>query len=161
MTRRFPDFSRPAIKPYSFVDYFLIFVVAIVTSAAFIAFLFVCLLIRPAGARDLGQWKDTDPAISQWYRSLMQPDNKHLSCCGESDAYYADKVETGPNGEIIAIITDERPDEPLKRRHVPPGTRIVVPKNKIKFDQGNPAGRVIIFLSTNNDVFCYVPVGGV
>lgn len=55
MTRRFADFSRPAIKPYTWVDYFLIFVVSVVCSAAFIAFMFVCLLIRPAGAHDTGK----------------------------------------------------------------------------------------------------------
>lgn len=114
----------------------------------------------PAAARDLGQWDDKS-AISQWYKALRQPDNPAMSCCGESDAYWADKVETGPNGELIAVITDDRPDEPLGRRHVPPGTRIVVPKNKIKFDQGNPTGRIIIFLSTNNAVYCYVQAGGV
>lgn len=116
---------------------------------------------RNASARDIGQRKDADEHISQWFRALRQPDNPSLSCCGKADGYHADKVETGPNGELIAVITDERPDEPLGRRHVPPGTRIVVPKNKIKWDQGNPTGHIIIFLSTNNDVFCYVQAGGV
>lgn len=161
MTRRFADFNNPAPPPWRWTDTFLVALGSAIAVAAITFLLFVGLLIKPAGARDLGQWKDADPEISQWYKSLMQPDNKLLSCCGESDAYWADKVETGPNGEIVAIITDDRPDEPLKRRHVPPGTRIVVPKNKIKFDQGNPTSHTIIFLTPANDVWCYVPSGGV
>lgn len=112
-------------------------------------------------ARDLGQWKDSDAYIGEWFRALKQPDNKFMSCCGEADAYWADKVETGPNGELIAVITDDRTDEPLNRHHVPVGTRIVVPQHKIKYDQGNPTGHIVIFLSTSDEVWCYVQNGGV
>ena len=60
-------------------------------------------------ARDLGQWKSNDPRLSQWFRGLMQPDTiPPVSCCGEADAYWADQVRVGPNGEIIAAITDDR-----------------------------------------------------
>lgn len=118
-------------------------------------------MVRTAHARDLGQWKDSDPYIAEWYRALKQPDNKFMSCCGPADAYFADIVETGPNGELIAVITDDRADEPLNRHHVPVGTRIVVPNYKIKYDQGNPTGHIVIFLSTVNEVFCYVQNGGV
>ena len=112
-------------------------------------------------ARDAGQWQHQDPFVSAWFKSLMQPDQPAVSCCGFADAYYADKVETGKNGELVAIITDDRPDEPLGRHHVPIGTRIVVPPYKIKWDNGNPTGHVVIFLSFNNDVYCYVQDGGV
>ena len=64
-------------------------------------------------------------------------------------------------GEYIAIITDERPDEPLKRKHVDVGTRIVVPHHKLKYDQSNPTGHGIVFLSRSEYVFCYVAPGGV
>ena len=40
-----------------------------------------CLIIA-AGARDLGQWENADPAIRQWYQSLMQPDNPTASGIG-------------------------------------------------------------------------------
>ena len=60
--------------------------------------------------RDFGQWGETDPSTRQWFQALMQPDNPYVSCCGEADAYYSDSYELGPNGEYIAIITDERPD---------------------------------------------------
>lgn len=67
----------------------------------------------------------TDPVISSWFKSLMQPDHPNYSCCGEADAYWADGVEV-KDGQTITIITDTRPDEPLGRPHVPVGTRIVV-----------------------------------
>ena len=56
-----------------------------------------------AHARDVGQWRETtDPALREWYRELKQPDNPHVSCCGEADAYYADKVYT-KDGKNIAV----------------------------------------------------------
>lgn len=109
-----------------------------------------------AAARDLGQWENADPAVSKWFRNLKQPDNPMASCCGESDAYWADSFETGPNGETIAIITDTRPDGPLMRRHIPAGTRYVVPPHKVKFDGGNPTGHFVIFIGLNDEVYCYV-----
>src|SRR5690348_12219512 len=130
-----------------------------------VIFLFIWALgqntINPAAARDLGQWQGSDPEISAWFKSVKMPDHPMVSCCGEADAWYADKTETGPNGELVAIITDERPDEPLKRRHIPVGTKIIVPKHKIQFRYGNPVGRPIIFLNPDNQVWCYISVGGV
>lgn len=120
----------------------------------------LAVLITPASARDVGQWLNADPQISEWYKTLKQPDNNYMSCCGEADAYWADKTETGPNGELYAVITDDRPDEPLGRRHVPIGTKILIPPHKIKWDQGNPTGHTVIFLSTTDAVYCYVQNGG-
>lgn len=117
-------------------------------------------ILAPAAARDLGQWGDQDQAIAEWFATLKQPDNPVSSCCGEADAYWADKAETGPNGELIAVITDDRPDEPLRRPHVPIGTRIVVPQHKIKWDRGNPTGHIVIFLSVEMKPYCYVQNGG-
>jgi hypothetical protein len=78
-------------------------------------------------ARDLGQWASVDPSVSHWYKSLIQPDNPTISCCGGADAYYADVFETDGD-RYVAIITDTRDDAALGRHHVEPGTRIVVPK---------------------------------
>lgn len=114
-----------------------------------------------ARARDLGQWSNSDPAISQWYKTLMQPDNEAVPCCGESDAYWADSYEVSPDGEYIAIITDDRPDEPLRRQHIDVGTRIVIPKYKLKYDQSNPTGHGIVFTTPSLYVYCYVAPGGV
>jgi hypothetical protein len=61
----------------------------------------------------------------------------------------------------VAIITDPRDDEPLGRRHRDIGTRIVVPKNKIKWNEGNPVGHGIIFLNRADSVFCYLPPLGI
>lgn len=111
-------------------------------------------------ARDLGQWANSDPAIKAWYESLMQPDIPQASCCGEADSYWADSFETSPNGEYVAIITDPRDDEPLKRQHVDIGTKIVIPNYKLNKDS-NPTGHGIIFLSRGGYVYCYIAPGGV
>jgi hypothetical protein len=111
-------------------------------------------------ARDLGQWELVDPSVSRWYRSLMMPDNPTISCCGEADAYYADVFETDGD-RYVAVITDTRDDAPLRRHHVAPGTRIVVPNTKLKVDSGNPTGHGVIFLSSSDTVFCYVAPGGI
>lgn len=122
--------------------------------------LILAMLEPTAAARDLGQWNTVDPYIGEWFKVLKQPDNKWMSCCGEADAYWADKTATGSSGELYAIITDDRPDAPLGRRHVPVGTKILVPNHKIKWDQGNPTGHIVIFLSSVNEVLCYVQNGG-
>jgi hypothetical protein len=118
------------------------------------------LLMSVASARDFGQWEATDPLIRQWYQALMQPDNPAVSCCGEADAYWADSFEVDGD-KYVAIITDSRPDEPLRRKHIDIGTRIVVPNHKLKYDQSNPTGHGIIFLSRGDYVYCYVAPGGV
>lgn len=122
----------------------------------------VALLINAlvTDARDNGQWGATDSDIRTWYRELMQPDNPRVSCCGQSDAYYADGFEIDGD-KYVAIITDERDDAPLGRPHIPPGTRIIVPNNKLKHDRGNPTGHGVIFVNTTLDVLCYVVPGGV
>ena len=117
-------------------------------------------LIGMGWARDYGQWDRSSPVVA-WYRGLMQPDNPAVSCCGEADSYWADGFEATSGGEYVAIVTDERSDVPLGRHHVPPSTRIVVPNRKIKYDQGNPTGHGVIFLSAGNVVYCFVPPGGV
>lgn len=123
-----------------------------------------------AYARDLGQWQNNDPQISQWFRALMQPDTfPPISCCGEADAYWADKVEIGPQGEMIAVVTDDRDDRPLMRMHENIGSRYVVPPGKITKKDGNPTGHVILFLGTatwlggqsQRPVLCYVMNTGV
>jgi hypothetical protein len=98
--------------------------------------------------------------VSQWFKSLMQPDNPTISCCGAADAYYADDFESDGD-RYVAVVTDTRDDAPLGRRHVAPGTRITVPSYRLKFDSGNPTGHGVIFLTTSDTVFCYVAPGGI
>jgi hypothetical protein len=116
-------------------------------------------LIAGVNARDLGQWETGDPGIRQWYQALMQPDVPNASCCGEADAYWTDEVHVR-DGKTYATITDDRPDEPLRRPHVDIGTEIEIPNNKLKWDNGNPTGHGIVFLGRAGSVFCYVQPGG-
>ena len=133
------------------------FLVGLVTVLAMIVLIFSC----HAQARDLGQWDQNAPT-AQWFKNLKQPDLPNESCCGPADAYYADSFEQD-KGQYVAIVTDERPDEPLKRPHVAIGTRILIPNNKIKWNEGNPTGHGIVFMSPHPYfyVYCYVPPGGV
>lgn len=106
-----------------------------------------------------GDWSDNSPEIQKWYRELMQPPpNFNISCCGEADAYWADLFEVTKDGEYIAIITDPR-DVP-NRPTINPGTRIVVPNQKLKFDAGNPTGHGVIFLQGEN-IYCYIVPAGI
>lgn len=121
----------------------------------------LALLLHAAAARDLGQWEQTDPETRSWFEHLMQPDNPQAPCCSFADAYYADTVETDSDGNLIAVVTDDRPDAPLNRPHVPVGTRVVIPKEKIKWDKGNPTGHIVLFMGYGGTVYCYVQNGGV
>lgn len=135
------------------------FLAAMITLIAAVA----CLVLALSGiahARDLGQWGNNDPAISEWYRSLMQPDNPNVSCCGEADAYWCDDIHVR-DGKTFCKITDDRADEPRKRPHRAIGEEYEIPPNKLKWDRSNPTGHAIVFLSTGGFVFCFVQAGGV
>jgi hypothetical protein len=121
----------------------------------------LALIMGNACARDLGQWDSkANPAIAEWYRSLMQPDVPTVSCCGEADAYFCDDVHV-KDGRTFCAITDDRPDAPRGRPHIDIGTQIEIPDNKLKWDRGNPTGHGVVFLSRAGYVFCYVQPGGV
>jgi len=107
----------------------------------------------PAVARDNGQWENQPAHLRQWFQKLMQPDNPVMSCCGEADAFEADSFENG-SGQYVAIITNGK-------GIIPEGTRIPVPNNKMKWDEGNPTGHGIIFIGSGGQVYCYVTPGGV
>ena len=104
-------------------------------------------------ARDYGQWNDRPVEVRQWFQSLKQPDDPGQSCCGEADAFEADRFEA-EGDHYVAIITDGR-------GLMANGTRIPVPNEKMKFDTGNPTGHGIIFVGTEGQIYCYVtPSGG-
>ena len=111
------------------------------------------LVSLPALARDNGQWGNQPAYLREWFQKLMQPDNPHMSCCGEADAFEADSFEVSGD-EYVAIITNGK-------GVIPEGTRITVPNQKLKWDEGNPTGHGIIFIGSNGQVFCYVTPGGV
>ncbi len=118
------------------------------------------LLGCPARARDNGQWEGSDPAIRNWFKSLMQPDNPTASCCGEADGYWCDDISVR-NGKTYCRITDPRPDAPLGRPHREIGEEFEIPPEKLKWDSGNPTGHAIIFLRVDGYVWCFVQNGGV
>lgn len=139
-----------------------------------IIFLLLCALalligfhfgILPAKAHDEGQWGNNDPAVSEWYRELKQPDNPNASCCGEADAYWADEIHVR-DGKTFAVIDDPRPDEPRRRPHINAGTEVEIPPNKLKWDRSNPTGHGIIFIgrpgymNAPGTVYCYVQSSG-
>lgn len=127
----------------------------------FAVFALVAVLgIHFAHARDLGQWQAGDPAIREWFQSLMQPDVPSASCCGEADAYWADEVHVR-DGKTFVAITDDRDDAPLGRPHVDVGTVIEIPNHKLKWDRANPTGHGIVFLSRQGFVFCFVQGTGI
>jgi hypothetical protein len=133
--------------------------ILIVTGLVALMFL-VPALWSAALARDNGQWQGSDPAIREWYRSLMQPDVPSVSCCGEADAYWCDDIHVR-DGKAYCRITDDRPDGPLGRPHREIGEEYEIPPNKLKHDRGNPTGHSIIFLSTAGYTWCFVQGGGV
>ena len=67
----------------------------------------------------------------------MQPDNPNVSCCGESDADWADEIHVR-DGKTYATVTDDRPDEPRRRPHIDVGTVVEIPNHKLKWDKSNP-----------------------
>lgn len=100
-----------------------------------------------AHARNIGQWEDSPKEIREWFQSLKQPDTG-VSCCGEADGYWADTYYMDGDN-LVAEVDDDRDDTILGRQHVPPGTKFVIPKNKLvditKY-KGNPTGHSVIFL---------------
>jgi hypothetical protein len=91
MTRRWPDISKPRGNTSTSTAIgaglgMLAGVIVLVIVGLMLAIVFS---VQPVHARDLGQWKESDAYIGQWFRALKQPDNKFMSCCGEADAYWA------------------------------------------------------------------------
>src|SRR5262249_22516314 len=101
-----------------------------------------------------------------------------VSCCGDGDAYWCDetfsRVQKDANTDKDRIynfcrITDDRPDEPLRRKHIAIGTEIMIPDHKMKWNDTdpqprtmvNPTGHGVVFLSGSEHVYCYVAPGGV
>ena len=118
------------------------------------ALLLSVLLVAPVQARDNGQWNG-DPDTKKWYQELKQPGN-NVSCCGEADAYWCDKIFTR-DGKNYCTITDDR--VVMNRPAVPVGTEIEIPDAKMLDGEeahGNPTGHSVVFLSTSGYVFCFI-----
>jgi len=150
----------------------LIFVALVIWAAETVARRWLALIIfgmailvlmfafRVASAHDAGQWGNTDPAVRDWYQSLMQPDVPTLSCCGEADAYWCDDIRVR-EGRTFCKITDDREDAPRGRPHLEVGTEFEIPPNKLKWDKANPTGHAVVFVSRAGFVFCFVQGTGI
>lgn len=91
--------------------------------------------------------------IDSWYSNVKQ-NASEVSCCGKSDAYWADKARVD-NGQYFVEITDNRKIQGRKDRN---GEIILVPSEKIDNKrQGNPSGHVVIFISPTDVVYCFFP----
>ena len=120
-----------------------------------LSIVFVALAISYAYSKDNGQWNNTDPDTHNWYQRLMRPDAPSASCCTEADAYWADEFFY-KDGKMYAKITDDRDDAPLGRPHIANGTIFEVPPEKLKYDDGNPTGHGVLFVSISGYAWCYV-----
>ena len=100
--------------------------------------------------------------FNEWYQELMQPDNPTMSCCGKADSYFADEMHFH-DGKAYAVISDNRDDTASGRPHIPNGTEIEIPNNKLKWDRSNPTGHGVLFVTRPPyfHVYCYVQPGGV
>lgn len=104
---------------------------------------------------DKPHWEQLDQSTREWMKTLMRPDNPSFSCCGEADHYYCDDY-FAKDGKAFCRITDTRNDEQFGRPHVPPGTVIEIPPEKLKWDKDNPTGHNVVFLRRDGFVFCFV-----
>lgn len=104
-------------------------------------------------------WDTDDPDLASWFAT-----NVVKQCCEKKDAYLADGVD-GDGDNIIAVITDGSANDKYSKPAIPNGTRIVVPRDRIKIEPLVPSGHAIIFLAKENlppeqrRVYCYFPKG--
>lgn len=107
---------------------------------------------------------DSNHDHDDWFKTLMQPDVPAASCCGTADAYWCDDYYARGD-KAYCKITDTQDDALLNNReHVPVGTEIEIPENKLmegKKIGGNPTGHAIVFLSRNRYVFCFVQTSAI
>lgn len=130
------------------------FVTALVLSVlGTLVFLMVLgLAMSKAHARD-PDGRYANSALSEWYRSLKQPDTG-VSCCGEADAVEADEWRVHPDGSVTATVTDGR-------GYMPNGMVVEVPPGKVLRGEANPTGHAILFLRRDGGAYCFVIGAGI
>lgn len=111
------------------------------------------LLTSPALAHD-----HEHPEQDAWYKSLMQPDNPAIPCCGKADAYWCDDYYARGD-KAYCKITDDRVVE--GRPPIPVGTEVEIPSYKLKYDRGNPTGHSVAFITRSLYVLCFVQGTGI
>lgn len=106
----------------------------------------------------------------KWISEVKRPDKRSDSCCGEGDAFIADRYVLR-DGKYFAIITEDYPPLDVddgeggttKLPGVPLGTEIEIPPekfNNVPEDGGNPSGHGVVFMRTNGEVLCYLGLSG-
>ena len=103
-------------------------------------------------------WSD-DPELANWFKS-----EEVRFCCDQRDAYLAGDITTDADGNYVAIITDGSGNPQYEKPAIPNGTKITVPKDKVKSGNSSPGGRGVIFIQKGWDpakgpayVYCYWP----
>lgn len=134
----------------------LLLSLAIMLPIAFLAWLsVVCERAHAEG------WDTDDPDLASWFAT-----NVVKQCCDQRDAYLADGID-GDGDNIIAIITDGSANEKYGKPAIPNGTRIVVPRDRIRLSPPVPGGHAVVFIAKQYDqppetrtVYCYFPPFG-
>lgn len=119
-------------------------------------FLAIVMVLVPLPVLAAG-WDTESPDLATWFATQVVKD-----CCDQKDAYLADDFASDNEGNYIAIITDGSANEYYNKPAIPNGTRIVIPKDKVKSFPPAP-GHGVVFLSKTEPryVYCYFPPGGV
>jgi hypothetical protein len=103
-------------------------------------------------------WDTSDPDLASWFAT-----NVVKMCCDQRDAYLADEVD-GDGENIIAVITDGSANPTYAKPAIPNGTRIVIPRDRIRYSPPVPGGHAVVFLMKDYSkppeqrfVYCYFP----
>ena len=96
-------------------------------------------------------------AFAEWMMSLHQPDNPIASCCGPADQYYA--ISYSASAEGFNVIIQKEIIDDIFGNYKSLQT-ISVKEDKVIWDRVNPTGRGVLFMSSNNSVYCFIPGSG-
>jgi len=100
--------------------------------------LFLALLLLSVAAADAEPPPDADPALTPWFRSLLQPGTR-ASCCSIADCRPTEYRTDGDRYE--ALIG---------------GKWLAVPPEKILDRTDNPTGRAIVCWTPQRGILCFV-----
>lgn len=119
------------------------------------------LLLSITAAAHAEGWDTEDADLASWFATDVVQ-----ICCDQKDAYLADEVD-GDGENMIAVITDGAANPKYGKPAIPNGTRIIVPRDRVRFSPPVPGGHAVIFLSKDQSVppemrivYCYFPKGG-
>lgn len=153
----------------------VLFVALVYSIPRFLWVLIIIFVILVIGSRLPAEAHDPDHhEHDEWYSQVQRPDmpkNGQWSCCGIADGYFCDDLTRNKDGLMECIITDDRDDKERDNRlHVPVGTKIVIPQDKLigagmsrddpnakdsNAALGNPTGHGIVWMKGTN-IYCYM-----